>query len=973
MIKNDSVKIAASGTFDMAGDNETMASATKSTPEFLHNDLEGLKEITLADKDRYKEALAMSPQRTWLNYFPFLLSSNFNPSRSILLGEECGSLCVYLLRHWPRKNRLNLYFPPMPMNQEALDRCFERINAFNGDHSGRIWWISGELKDTIKQSGNFILRPGDEEFIYQPDMFQDLNNSKFRILRYQLRRAERKHQIDARLFTAQDKNECLELLEKWYQAKTDRNIKALNYFYARACIELFEQFSPNDLHGYVYMIEGKIVAFAFGGQLAGETGSSFIRISDHDYISLGYFVCHHFFKSMQQYTTINDGGTTGLSGLKFIKNNLIPIRIETIYRARQKKSQENIALTNRTPQTETEDTDSSRLQVLRGLKPLAIEDQEIFAQHINQAKKKSWLSFFPFLHSFSQRAQTSLYWELYRGSICLYYLLERPSGKRLSLYFPPFPFRSRTLAYAMDKVTHFNQGGDGNITWVEEEDMQEISRQGYDIINIENEYIYSKADLDNFLQTCTVQDNITTYPYTREDEAACLNILERWKADDPKKVGKNLTYHFGRSCIQYASQYIDSTIIGEVLRIDGDIQGFCFAGAIDTDYVSFFVTITAPQYNKLKLYQQARISRNFSASFYNNSEETTEDSALYLDELVRPAAMHQMFRARKVHNKTRGTFKRELRDINTALFIKAARELNFKVDIVKPPYNYCVISNGDKALHVYHNATSITDVVTRKVTHNKYLSQNILRSHGVPVPAAKIFSPDNVDNILDHVEKHKPVVIKPVTGSRSRGVTVDPQNAEEILQAVARIQNNKVMIEQFIHGDCYRILIYKNKIIDVLHWFPPYVIGNGLDSLFNLVEVKNGYYRQNNMYLIQVDFDYLGNQGINMGFVPEKGQKIYLHHSQEHYVGGEPVRVDLQSIHPDNIKMFLKVAQVSGLPLAGLDFISKDLSISYNENGAGINEINSNPEVWPHYFCEQKEDLTAIKAILEGFFSNGNK
>ena len=215
MIEIDSVKMSASSGVGMTGSNETVASAAMSTPEFLHNDLEGLKEITLSDKDRYKEALAISPQRTWLNYFPFLLSSNFNPSRSILLGEECGSLCVYLLRHWPRKNRLNLYLPPMPMNQEALDRCFERINAFNGDHSGRIWWISGELKDAIKQSGNFILRPGDEEFIYQPDMFQNLNNSKFRILKYQLRRAERKQQIEARLFTAQDKNECLELLEKW--------------------------------------------------------------------------------------------------------------------------------------------------------------------------------------------------------------------------------------------------------------------------------------------------------------------------------------------------------------------------------------------------------------------------------------------------------------------------------------------------------------------------------------------------------------------------------------------------------------------------------------------------------------------------------------------------------------------------------------------------------------------------------------
>jgi glutathione synthase/RimK-type ligase-like ATP-grasp enzyme len=955
----------------MHGDknSELTTEATKSVPEFLHNNLEGLKEITLLDRDRYQKALSQSPQRIWVNYFPFLLASNFTPSRSILLGEECGSLCVYLLFHWPRKNRLHLYLPPMPMSQEALACCFKRINAFNKDYSGRLWWISGELKDVIEQSGNLTLQLKDEEFIYDPVMFQSLNNSKFRVLRYQLRRAERVNHIDVRLFTAQDKNECLALLEKWYQAKTDKNNKEINYFYTKACLQLFEQFPSGELYGYVYVIEGKICAFAFGGKLAGETGCSFLNITDHDYLSIGYFARCHFFKNMQTYITINDGGTAGLSSLKFVKNNLVPLRIDAVYQAIQKQAHEKPDLEKGKVQVGIQNTDNSKSEALNGLKPLSIEDQEIFIRCTDKAKKKSWIAFFPFLSSFGQRMQSTLYWELYRGSICLYYLSERPSGKRLSLYFPPFPFRSRTLSYAMDKVNRFNQNENGEITWIEEGDRRDFTRLGYTINKIEDEYIYSKESLDAFFKLYAMDDNITTRPYVREDEEACMALLERWRVDHLAKGEVNWGYDLKKSCLQNALKFTDGTLIGEVLLVDGEIQGVCFAGAINVDYVSFLTTITTPPHDKLKLFQQASMSQNFSASFYNNSGEREGESAPYLSAAMKPVARHQLFRARKISRKERGMFVREVKEINAALFIKAARELGLEVDIISTAYSYCVISNGKKVLHVYHNATSITDVATRKVTHNKYLSQNIFKTHGIPVPDAKIFSSADEERILHYVDQHKPVVIKPIKGSRSVGVTVDPQNAEEVSRAIALIQNDKVMVEQFIPGDSYRVLIYQGEIIDILCWLPPSVVGNGLDSLFDLVETKNDYYRRNNLYTIQIDFDYLGHQGVDMGFVPEKGQKISLHPSHEHYVGGEPVRISSQAIHPDNAAMFIKAAKVSGLALAGLDFISEDLGIAYGKNGAAVNEINSNPEVWPHFFCEQQEDLSAIKAIMTEYFA----
>lgn len=315
-------------------------------------------------------------------------------------------------------------------------------------------------------------------------------------------------------------------------------------------------------------------------------------------------------------------------------------------------------------------------------------------------------------------------------------------------------------------------------------------------------------------------------------------------------------------------------------------------------------------------------------------------------------------------------FTKEVKDINAALYIKAARELGLRVEIISELYSYCLISRGEKILHIYHNSTSISDVATRRVTHNKYLCQKILEASGIPVPGAKLFDPKRENEIISYTERHAPVVIKPVKGSNSVGVTVGPQGAEEIRKAVALARNNKLLVERMIRGESYRILIFRGRIIDVLKWVPPYVVGNGRDSLQVLIELKTDYHLQNNLHTFHIDSDLLNRRGMGMEHIPTKGKKVLLNESEGHFAGpeSEPIRIALDSIHPVNLEIFLKAVKVSGLALAGLDFISEDLKKPYNENGAAVNEINNSPHMWPHYFAEQKENLFAVKAILEDFF-----
>lgn len=924
--------------------------------EFLHNELQGLKEVVVADRERYKAALEKSAQSIWMNYFPSLLSINATLTRTILLGEDSGSLCVYLLIHWPRQIRLHLYLPPMPFNQQVLLRCLQRINAFNGDLTGRILWIGETLKNEIEAMGVCTVKECDQEFIYDPKTFLDLNGSKYKILRYHLRRAEKAGKIHGRPFVAGDKGACLRLLEKWRRDMVQKGMKVDGYAANRACIFLFDQCPVEDLQGWVYEIDGQIRGFAFGGHLTGEFGCSFVHATDHDFPSLGYYAHHDFYKSMTKYFAINEAGTGGLEGLKFVKDKLAPVRLESIYRGRQKRVARQVSLSVR------------KTELISGLKPLSLEDYPLFNHCSIVAGKTAWISFFPFLIGFGKRDGHTLCWELFRGSICLYYLSEKSSKKRLSLYFPPFPLRSTTLAYAMDKVNFFNGDKDGEITWVEEIDREDITRLGYSVRRVDEDIVYTREKFEEILRSFPVEDKIATRPYTEDDEKTCLDLLEKWRSHQHEKGLGNTGYYYKKSCIRNAFKYKDGVLSGAVLLVDGNIQGVCFAGAVNPEYAVIFVSITDPEIAELELYQQAKMIEYFSAKFFISSAIGSDGNGQNRGGQRLFESGQSLYRASQTGRKRTGLSMGEVKDRNTALYILTAKELGLKVDIISASYSYCVISNGKKALHVYHNTTSISDVATRKVTHNKYLSQSLLDKAGIPVPDAEVFEIKDMDKILAYVERNKPIVIKPIKGSNSVGVTVDPRSQEEIRRAIEEVTDDKVMVEKFVRGRDYRILIYKGRIIDVLLWVPPYVVGNGLDSLQALVENKNSYFIANDLHIIQEDFEYLASQGMTMEYVPKRGQQVYLHQLSEPTVGGEAVRIDRKMIHPINIEMFLKTAEVSGLSLAGLDFISQDLMVPYKENGAGINEINSTPHIWPHYFAEQKEDLSAVRAILQGYF-----
>jgi len=136
------------------------------------NVIDDLKEISIFDKEKYYLALEKSSQRSFMNFFPFLLALNASASRSILIGYEKNALCIYFLHESSGQQRLHLYLPPMPYSTGSLQQSLKRINAFNDNQEGKILWVNKSAREEIETSSDFHFSQVEEEFIFSPTSYQ---------------------------------------------------------------------------------------------------------------------------------------------------------------------------------------------------------------------------------------------------------------------------------------------------------------------------------------------------------------------------------------------------------------------------------------------------------------------------------------------------------------------------------------------------------------------------------------------------------------------------------------------------------------------------------------------------------------------------------------------------------------------------------------------------------------------------------
>lgn len=298
--------------------------------------LAGLEVLRLGHRERFQAAVAEGQQNGWAYYFPYLLTKSRRASSALLWHEDEGSVCLFSWSDTGPRPRMDLYFPPMPFDASVLRRCFERLNDFNGDRSGRILRIDEKDAPAVGENAALKLRQRRTQYLYDPKLYRELGGRRMRTVRRQVASFEEIPDVEIVPYAVERADDCRTLLRRWKSAHRAQFGTAGGTGGTRRVIELAPKLSEEDLRGELVYWRGRLVAFAFGGVIRPGLACFFDAKSDADVPGLGYAHRRSFLLSLEEFDRVNDGSDTGRPGLRQLKDSFRPVSMHAEYRATQR-------------------------------------------------------------------------------------------------------------------------------------------------------------------------------------------------------------------------------------------------------------------------------------------------------------------------------------------------------------------------------------------------------------------------------------------------------------------------------------------------------------------------------------------------------------------------------------------------------------------------------------------------------------
>ncbi len=273
-----------------------------------------------------------------------------------------------------------------------------------------------------------------------------------------------------------------------------------------------------------------------------------------------------------------------------------------------------------------------------------------------------------------------------------------------------------------------------------------------------------------------------------------------------------------------------------------------------------------------------------------------------------------------------------------------------------------------------------TSCVAVDLAKNKCLAKKLLREHLIPVPQGNVAESEN-DAVALAKKTGYPVVVKPQDANQGKGVSVNLRDEKAVRAAyrLASYYGQIILIEKYVQGRDYRLLVVGDQVVAAAERKPPFVAGDGVHSIAQLVELENqnsnrGFGHTKPLTRISLDSiseDYLYRSGFEIEDIPSCGEQIWLRENGNLSTGGS-ARDCTQEVHPHNAALAVKAAKVIGLDVAGIDIvmdddISKPLTA---ENGAVI-EINAAPGLRMHLYPREGQGQHVAAHVLDLMYPAG--
>ncbi|MCW5517675.1 cyanophycin synthetase [Muriicola sp. Z0-33] len=266
-------------------------------------------------------------------------------------------------------------------------------------------------------------------------------------------------------------------------------------------------------------------------------------------------------------------------------------------------------------------------------------------------------------------------------------------------------------------------------------------------------------------------------------------------------------------------------------------------------------------------------------------------------------------------------------------------------------YSLCQLGYGANQKRIQATVTSETSSIGVELACDKEDTKYLLEQAEVEVPRGDIISRESsLESACRYVGY--PLVIKPIDGNHGRGITVDINNYEHALEAfkAAKEVSRRVIVEKYITGEDYRLLVINNVLVAAAKRTPAHVVGDGKSTIEELVaevnkDPRRGYGHEKELTEITIN-DLTKTIIADAGYTPESvladKERLILKDTANLSTGGTAEDVT-DIVHPANVSMAERISKIIDLDICGIDVMTSDISKPLSETGGAVLEVNAGP------------------------------
>jgi len=286
---------------------------------------------------------------------------------------------------------------------------------------------------------------------------------------------------------------------------------------------------------------------------------------------------------------------------------------------------------------------------------------------------------------------------------------------------------------------------------------------------------------------------------------------------------------------------------------------------------------------------------------------------------------------------------------------------------------------GKNQMRFRATITERTSSIAVDIAGDKEETKRILKEQAIPVADGSTVS--NEAELKDLIaEIGFPLVIKPQNGNHGKGASINIKTEQQAIDALAHAQkySPKAIVERFIIGHDFRVLVIANKMVAAAKRTPAHVTADGKHTIEQLIEIENkdprrGYGHENVLTEITIDrdtLDLLARNGYSLQSIPAKGETVFLKSTANLSTGGTSLDVT-DMVHPHNIFVCERIAKVIGLDICGIDIMAQNLSQPLQETGGVVLEVNAAPGFRMHLAPSEGQPRNVAAPVLDMLYPLG--